>query len=81
MKVRVRLFAAARDAAGCDGLELDLAEPVTVADVRHQLAAVCPRLAHWAPHLLFALDHQYVPDAAVIGPAAELAGFPPVSGG
>lgn len=81
MIVRVRLFAAARQAAECDVVEVELPEPVTVADVRRQLAIRFPALETWAAHLLFALNHHYVTDDVPVTPEAELAGFPPVSGG
>jgi molybdopterin converting factor small subunit len=81
MIVRVRLFAAARQAAGCDVVDIEVPEPATVADVRRQLAIRCPALAVWAAHLLFALNHHYVTDDSPVPPEAEFAGFPPVSGG
>jgi molybdopterin converting factor small subunit len=81
MIVRVRLFAVARQAAECDVVEMELPEPATVADVRRQLATRCPALETWVAHLLFALNHHYVTDDSPVPPDAELAGFPPVSGG
>ena len=66
MKVRVRLFAAARDAAGCDAVDLDIPHAATVADVRRQLSAACPALRAWTPYLLFALDHHYADDSTPV---------------
>lgn len=81
MRVRVRLFAAAREAAGCDVVEVELPEAASIADLRRRLAETWPALQVWSPHLLFALDCQYATDATVIDSDADLAAFPPVSGG
>ncbi|MHB8971436.1 MAG: MoaD/ThiS family protein [Pirellulaceae bacterium] len=81
MIVRLRLFAAARQAVECDAVEMELPEPVTVADVRRQLAIRFPALGTLVAHLLFALNHRYVTDDVPVPPEAELASFPPVSGG
>ena len=81
MNVRVRLFAVARQLAGRDVLELELPERSTIADVRQGLAAEVPDLAPLAAHMAFAMDSQYVRDDAVVGPGADVACIPPVSGG
>lgn len=81
MIVSVRLFAAARDAAAVDGVTVELPEPATIADLRRRLTDACPALRMWGPHLLFAVNCQYATDATPIDAGAELAAFPPVSGG
>ncbi|MHB0956345.1 MAG: MoaD/ThiS family protein [Pirellulaceae bacterium] len=81
MIVRVRLFAAARQVAERDVVEMEVPESATVADVRQQLTLRYPGLEAWTPHLLFALNHRYVSDDSPVPPDAELASFPPVSGG
>jgi molybdopterin converting factor small subunit len=81
MMVRCRLFAAARDLAGRAQVELELAEPATIGDLRGRLAAEFPALAPLAPHLMFAIDADYVTDRTAIPPGADIAGIPPVSGG
>lgn len=81
MNVRVRLFAAARDAAGCDVVEVHVSESATIADLRRVLAEAYPALSSWCPHLLFAQECRYASDATPIAATAEIAAFPPVSGG
>ncbi len=81
MNVRVKLFAAARDAVGCDFVEVQLPEAASIADLRRTLAATCPALGAWSSHLLFAMDCRYTTDTTLIDVEAELAAFPPVSGG
>jgi molybdopterin converting factor subunit 1 len=81
MRVCVRLFAAARQQAGQAVVQVELPESATVADLRGALAASCPALADVLPHLLFAVNHQYATDDVPLASDAEIAGFPPVSGG
>ena len=81
MKVRVRLFAVARELAGAETLELDLPEGATIARLRAALFDHTPELARVLPHVLFAQGNDYVRDDAVISGDGELACIPPVSGG
>jgi len=81
VKVRVRVFALARQVAGCDAVEIELAEGATVAALRRELAARLPQLSGLVRQLTFAIDAQYVADDAVVLPGSEVACIPPVSGG
>ena len=82
MKVRVKLFAAARQQVGQDVVHVELPESATVADLRAAVGRRSfPRLQSWASHLLFAVNHQYATDDVPLTADAEIAGFPPVSGG
>lgn len=81
MKVCVRLFAAARQQVGQDRVSVELPEAATVADLRRGLAEQYPALQDRAARLLFAVDRQYATDDASLAADAEIAGFPPVSGG
>jgi len=81
VKVRVRVFALARQVAGCDAIEIELAEGATVAGLRRELAVRLPQLSGLVRQLTFAIDAQYVADDAVVLPGSEVACIPPVSGG
>ena len=81
MRVTVKLFAAAKEQAGQDALQVELPASATVGDLRTGLAVQFPALASLASRLLFAVDHQYVTDGQRLAADAEIAGFPPVSGG
>ncbi len=81
MKVRIRLFAAARQLAGRDLLEVEVDEPATVARVRRQMAADLPALAQILPHVLFAVGSEYVGEHQVLLADSDVACIPPVSGG
>jgi molybdopterin converting factor subunit 1 len=81
MKVRVKLFAVARQRAGRDWIEVDLPAAATVRQLRGALVEQCPPLADVIPHVRFAVNSEYAPDAAAIPASAEVALIPPVSGG
>ncbi len=81
MKIRARLFAAARQAAGRESLEIDLPEGATIADLRDRLAGMIPSAAGLIRHMMFAIDTRYVPLETLLHPDADVACIPPVSGG
>jgi sulfur-carrier protein len=81
MKLDVRLFARARDVAGSEHVTVELPAGARVADLRAALAAHYPRLRALVPNLLVAVGTDYADDRALLTPQAEVACFPPVSGG
>jgi molybdopterin converting factor subunit 1 len=81
MKVRVKLFAVARELVGRDRVEIELPEQPTIGQLRDALAVQMPALAGLARHVMFAIGTQYADDRAVIGEASDVACIPPVSGG
>lgn len=74
-------FARARDLAGTDRARLEGLPPATVGELRRVLLDRYPALAPIAPHLLIAVNQAYAQDSASIPDGAEIAVFPPVSGG
>jgi molybdopterin converting factor subunit 1 len=81
VKVAVRLFAVAKQTAGRETVELELADGATIAQLRSRLAAEVPPLAGLLGQMMFAIEARYAADEAVIPPGAEVACIPPVSGG
>ena len=81
MKIRVRLFAIARQAAGCEAVEVALPEDATVEQLRAELARQVPQLSGLVPHVMFAVGTQYADDRTVLPRNADVACIPPVSGG
>lgn len=81
MNVRVRLFARARDLAGAESVQLDLPESPTVGQLRAVLLAKCPALEPIGRSLLVAVGNDYARDDTLLADSAEIAVFPPVSGG
>ena len=81
MNVRVRLFAAARQAAGCETVELDLPQGATIGELRRRLAGQLPQMSGLLGQVMFAIDTEYARDSDEIRPGADVACIPPVSGG
>jgi len=77
----VLFFAAYRDLAQQSALELELADGANVADLRQLLAERFPALAKSIPTALVAINKEYAFDQDRIPEQAEIAIFPPVSGG
>ena len=81
MRIRVRLFARYREAAGRDRLDLDLPEDGTVESAWSAVVASHPELTPYRPFTLFAVGQDYVRPEHRLQPGDELCLFPPVSGG
>lgn len=81
MKVRVRLFAVAKQVAGRESVELDLPEGATIGQLREQLGVQVPPLSGIVAQMMFAIGVQYANDQTRIPPGADVACIPPVSGG
>jgi molybdopterin converting factor subunit 1 len=81
MRVRVRLFASLREAAGRSELEIDLPEPATAEDAWRRLAEFFPSLASRRTSLAAAVNRRYATFAHALEEGDELVFIPPVSGG
>lgn len=81
MKVAVKFFARARDLAGVGNLEFDLPETSRLVDVKQLLAEKVPALSPLMSNLLFAVGTEYANDGTELPANADIACFPPVSGG
>ena len=82
MKIQVRYFASLREALGA-GESIDLPNGATLGDLRDVLIARDPRYAVLArPRALrCAIDQTMCDESGVIADGAEVAFFPPVTGG
>jgi len=80
-RIKLLFFATIRDRAGTKSMELDIPEDMTVKGLKDKLAEEYPDLKESMLSVLTAIDREYTFDEAVIPPNAELAMFPPVSGG
>jgi molybdopterin converting factor subunit 1 len=81
MRVRVRLFASLREAAGEAEVDLDLPSGASPEDAWRALAARHPALASRRTSLSAAVNRRYVPFDAALANGDELVFIPPVSGG
>lgn len=81
MRIKVRLFASLREAAGQPDVALNLEEGARVADVWSALCADAPELQPFHDRTLAAVNRRYVSAEHPLSDGDELALFPPVSGG
>ena len=81
MKICVKLFAAAKEAAGNEVISLDLPNGCTVRELRAALACQLPGWGTLREHCLIAVNHQYASEQTILYPEDEVACIPPVSGG
>ena len=81
VRIKVKLFAGARQRAGCDEVSLELPEPATIGAVREALRLRWPELKPLVDRAFFAVNFQYSADATQLTDGQEVAWIPPVSGG
>jgi molybdopterin converting factor subunit 1 len=81
MRVRVRLFASLREAAGVSDQELELPAGASPEDAWRALAARYPALAARRSALSAAVNRRYTAFDAPLAEGDELVFVPPVSGG
>jgi molybdopterin synthase catalytic subunit/molybdopterin converting factor small subunit len=81
MLITVLLFASYRDLLKTNRIMLEVPEPSKIADVKKVMAAHYPVITGLLPHALVSINQQYAFDEDLILPGAEVAFFPPVSGG
>lgn len=79
--IQVRLFARARELAGCDTISVKAVDNMTVARLRSAIAEQYPELQSLSGQLFIAIDNAYVGEEQPLTAEQEIACFPPVSGG
>ena len=80
-KVKLMFFATLRDRAGTKSAEIQLPAGATVGDLRGRVARDYPSLEAALKSALIAVNREYAGEEALIPENAEVALFPPVSGG
>jgi molybdopterin converting factor subunit 1 len=81
MRVRVRLFASLREAAGRSEMELDLPPKASAEDAWQALTGTFPALAARRANLAASVNHRYAPFDTILEDGDEVVFIPPVSGG
>lgn len=79
--VKLLFFATLRDRVGVKFVELDVPADLTVKGLKEKISHEYPRLRESMSSVLITINREYAFDDAVIPANAELAMFPPVSGG
>lgn len=81
MRVKILFFATLRDRAGTKSAEIELPDQITIKELKQRVAQEFPGLEPSMPNVLVAVNREYAFDDAVLPEGAEVAMFPPVSGG
>lgn len=81
MIITVLFFATLKDRAGRDRLTLEVNDDLTVSELKTRLASEIPALAPALPTALVSLNHEFAFPNDPVTEGAEVALFPPVSGG
>jgi molybdopterin converting factor subunit 1 len=81
VRVRVRLFASLREAAGRADLAVDVPAGATAEDVWRALVREHPALGPRRPSLMASVNRQYASFDAAVAEGDEVVFIPPVSGG
>ena len=80
-RVKLLFFATLRDRAGTKTMDLDIPVDLTIQGLKDKISEEYPNLRDSMSSVLITINREYAFDDAVIPPNAELAMFPPVSGG
>ncbi len=81
MQITVKLFARASQLAGRSEVVVEVSEEASVGEFRSVLATQHPELQPIIDSLFVAINAEYANDDQLIPESAEVACFPPVSGG
>jgi len=79
--VKLLFFATLRDRAGTRSMELDVPLDLTIQGLKEKISMEYPNLKESMKSVLIAINREYAFDEAIIPQNAEVAMFPPVSGG
>jgi molybdopterin converting factor subunit 1 len=79
--IKLLFFATIRDRAGTKSLELDIPAALTIQGLKDKLSIDYPNLKDSMKSVLITINREYAFDEAVVPLNAEVALFPPVSGG
>ena len=79
--IKVLFFATLRDRVGTRFVELEIPTDMTVRALKDKLASDYPNLKESMKTVLVSVNKEYSFDEAAIPQNAEVALFPPVSGG
>ncbi len=81
MKVEIKLFAVAKQLAGAETIDVEIADQATVSQLRDAIAEQHPELSDLAARAMIAVNTEYVSNEVALPAQAEIAIIPPVSGG
>lgn len=80
-RVKIHLFATLRDYVGSRTIELDIPVGATIRELTDLMVAGYPRLEKVKDSMMAAINREYAANEQIVPVNAEVAFFPPVSGG
>src|SRR5450759_2143501 len=81
MQLNILFFASLKDRAGVRQVDFESSNPITISELKNQLAQRFPAIEPLLPNCLVSVNKQFAFDGDLIAEGAEVAFFPPVSGG
>jgi len=81
MKIKILFFATLRDYVDEKTVEVEVPTEITVAGLKELLVKRYPKMILAQNSIMVAINREYAADEQVIPLEAEIALFPPVSGG
>jgi molybdopterin converting factor subunit 1 len=81
MRIKILFFASLRDYVGAKTIEFEIPPETTIGFLKELLTNQYPKLAPGRNSIMTAINREYAGDEEVIPAEAEIALFPPVSGG
>ena len=79
--IKVLFFATLRDRAGTKSFELDIPAETTVQVLKEMVINAYPGLKETMDTVVISINREFAFDEALVPDGAEVALFPPVSGG
>ena len=80
-KIKVLFFATLRDRAGTKSLDIEISEETTVKGLKDRITREYPSLEQSMESVVISINREFAFDESVVPESAEVAMFPPVSGG
>ena len=80
-RIKVLFFATLRDRAGTKSFELDIPENTTVQKLKDLVVEAYPGLKETMDTVVIWVNREFAFDESILPEDAEVAMFPPVSGG
>jgi molybdopterin converting factor subunit 1 len=80
-KIKVLFFATLRDRAGTKSLDIEISEETTVKGLKDRITREYPSLEQSMESVVISINREFAFDESIVPANAEVAMFPPVSGG
>jgi molybdopterin converting factor small subunit len=81
MRIEIQMFAAARELAGRETIQVEVADAAVARDVMDAIGRQLPEINQLLPACRLAIDNCYATDDAHVSESNDVALIPPVSGG